>query len=237
MNPSIVQLRGTIFTSSTIGFTEELKNKFLPLLPGGQVQPVIIPFLPQASFPLGQQMTIGGPWKIVKDGRSIVFNPQSVDVIEGRYNDFISSEEEFAEFCVKVLSKITDYLGHNTRLAYCPTFAMDQLDGFICKDWWATMFSSTTQVGVSMQEINLTYLLKKGFDLNGKKLTLNMHHNIFDGYRYNKNNVKENDSIIITLDINTVPQSDVKLEPADVKPFFEKALKEKEKLMNNYFGV
>ena len=99
------------------------------------------------------------------------------------------------------------------------------------------MFASTTQAGVSMQEVNLTYVLKKGFDLNGKKLTLNMHHNIFDGYRYNANNVKENDSIIITLDINTVPQSDIKLDSADVKLFFEKALKEKENLMKNYFGV
>lgn len=236
MNPSIVQLRGTIFTPVAIGFTEDLKNKFLPLLPDGQVQPVIAPFLPQTPFPVGQQMTLGGPWRIVKDGRSIVFNPQSVDVVEGRYNDYISSEEEFAEFCVKVLSAITECLNYNTRLAYCPTFAMDQQDGFNCKDWWATMFASTTQAGVNMQEVNLTYVLKKGFDLNGKKLTLNMHHNIFDGFRYN-NNVKEKDSIIITLDINTVPQSDLRLDSADVKLFFEKALKEKEKLMTNYFGV
>lgn len=237
MNPSIVQLRGTIFTPIAIGFTEELKNKFLSLLPDGQVQPVIAPFLPNTPFSMGQQMTLGGPWKIVKEGRSIVFNPQSVDVVEGRYKDFISSEEEFTEFCVKVLSSITDFLGYNTRLAYCPTFAMDQLDSFDCKEWWATMFASTTQAGLSMQEINLTYILKKGFDLNGKKLTLNMLHNIFDGYRYNANNVKENDSIIITLDINTVPQSDVKLDSADVKLFYEKALMEKKKLMNNYFGV
>lgn len=237
MNPSIVQLRGTIFVSQTIGFSEEMKNRFSSLLPEGQVQPVVLPILPQDPFLMGQQMVIGGPWKIVKDGRSIIFNQVNVDIIENRVNDLISSEEDFISFCIKVFKAITEFLGHNTRMAYAPTFAMDEMDGFKCKEWWETMFSSTSIAGMNMQDINLTFLMKKGFCLNDKKLTLNIHHKIFDGYRYNKENVKTNDSIIVTLDINTVQENEVKLNADDVKLFFEKAIDEKKQLMNNYFSL
>lgn len=237
MNPSIVQLRGTIFVPKTIGFSDEMKSRFMPLLPNGQVQPVMLPIPPQDPFLMGQQMIYGGPWKIVKDGRSIIFNQVNVDVIENRVNDQISSEEDFVKFCVKVFKTITEYLHYNTRMAYAPTFAMDEVDDFKCKDWWDSMFASTSIGGMNMQDINLTFLMKKGFNLNDKKLTLNIHHKIFDGYRYNQDNIKINDSIIVTLDINTVQDNTIELDANDVNLFFEKAIDEKKKLMKNYFGV
>ena len=186
---------------------------------------------------MGQQMIYGGPWKIVKDGRSIIFNQVNVDIIENRVNDQISSEEEFVEFCVKVFETITKFVNCNTRMAYAPTFAMDEIDDFRCKDWWDTMFASTSIAGMNMQDINLTFLMKKGIDINGKKLTLNIHHKILDGYRYDQNNVKTNDSIIVTLDINTVQDNAIELKADDVRVFFEKAVEEKMKLMKNYFCV
>ena len=237
MNPAIAQLRGTIFVPKTIGFSDEMKSRFIQLLPDGQVQPVMLPIPPQDPFLMGQQMIYGGPWKIVKDGRSIIFNQVNVDVIENRVNDQISSEDDFVKFCVNVFETITKFVNYNTRMAYAPTFAMDEVGDFKCKDWWETMFASTSVAGMNMQDINLKKKKKKGVDLNDKKLTLNIHHKIFDGYRCNQNNIKTNDSIIVTLDINTVQDNAIELDTNDVSVFFEKAIDEKKKLMKNYFGV
>lgn len=236
MNPSIVQLRGTIFLAISIGYSEENKKKYASLLPGSQVQPVMPPFQVAGMFLQGQ-MSMGGPWQLVKDGVSIIFGPNQVDIIENRSNDRINSEKAFVSFCINVFSTITREVEYNTRMAYAPLFAMDEDDSFKCNEWWSTMFASLSQGGASMQDINLTYVLKKGLDLNNKKVTLNMHHKIYDGYKYNESHQVLNKSIMINLDINTVPQNDIKLEANDVPVFFDKAMKEKERLMKNYFGI
>ena len=234
MNPSIVQLRGTVFMPVSIGYNEENEHKFRDLLPGGQVQPIMQ--MSQETI-IRSGMRLGEPWQIVKNGRSISFNYMRVDIEEIRTDNQIATELDFVKYCIETFSRLLKDVGYFSRVAYSPTFAMDEDDIFKCKNWWKTVFVNTNGTGYAMQDINLSYFLTKDIQLGDKKLTINMHHKIFDGYKYDDKQVKVNDSIIIILDLNTAEIENVKLRDCDIASFFKKALEEKRELMNIYFGV
>ena len=48
---------------------------------------------------------------------------------------------------------------------------------------------------------------------------------------------KLNDSLMFSLDINTVPEQSLLIEERDVPVFFDKAILEKNKLMSSYLGI
>ena len=234
MNPSIVQLRGTVFMPVSIGYNEENEKKFKDLLPEGRVLP-IIPMSQETIIRGG--MRLGEPWQLVKNGRSISFNYARVDIVEIRTDNQIATELEFVKYCTETFSKLLKEVGYFTRLAYSPTFAMDEIGDFKCKNWWNTIFVNTNRAGYAMHDINLSYYLTKEIQLRDKSITLNLHHKIFDGYRYDDKQVKVNDSIIITLDLNTAEIDNVMLRESDIFSFFEEVLDEKISLMKMYFGV
>lgn len=234
MNPSIVQLRGTVFMPVSIGYNEENKNKFMNLLPTGQLQP--IQSVNEETI-IRSGMRLGEPWQIIDKGRSIAFNYSRVDIIENRTNEHIAKEAEFVNFCIDTFSKILKEVGCFTRIAYSPTFAMDENEDFSCRGWWKTVFINESHNDYNVRDISLTYLLTKNIQLGGKELVFNIHNRIFDGYKYNENQVKVNDSIIITLDMNTAEESNVILKDDVLVPFFNEALNDKKTLMNRYFDV
>ena len=234
MNPSVVKLRGTAFLPVSIGYNEENENKFRVLLPGGQVQP-LMPMSQETMIQSG--MRLGEPWQIVKNSRSISFNYSRVDIVDIRINDQIASEVEFVEFCIETFSKLLKDVGYYTRIAYSPTFAMDEIDEFNCKEWWRTIFVDITKASLPMKEINLTYLLTKSIQLGDVDFAFNIHHTIFDGYKCDENQEKVNDTIIITLDMNTAEGDNVILKDNVIAPFFKEAINEKDVLMKRYFSV
>jgi hypothetical protein len=66
---------------------------------------------------------------------------------------------------------------------------------------------------------------------------LNLHHNLYDGYRFDSKGDKINDSILASFDINTLDNKYLSFKNDDVASFFEIALKEKDLLLNNYFAL
>lgn len=234
MNPSVVKLRGTAFMPVSIGYNEENENKFRVLLPGGRVQPIMP--MPQETI-IRSGMRLGEPWQMEKNGRSISFNYTRVDIVENRANDQIATEAEFVNFCIDTFSKLLKDVGYYTRIAYSPTFAMDEKDEFNCKDWWRTIFVDVTKAGLPMKEINLTYLLTKTIKLGNVDFAFNIHHTIFDGYKCDSNQVKVNDSIIITLDLNTAEGDNVIIKDNVITPFFKEAMNEKDVIMKKYFCI
>ena len=234
MNPSIVQLRGTVFMPISIGYNEENVKKFQDFLPGGQIQP-LMPMSQETIIRSG--MRLGEPWQIVKNGRSITFNYTRVDIVEIRTDDQIETENKFLQYCIDTFSKLLKDVGYYIRIAYSPTFAMDEIDDFNCNNWWNTMIADSDRTGYVMRERSLTFLLNKNVQIGDKNVILNMYHKIFDGYKYDKNHLKRNDSIIITLDLNTAEVGDVKLKENDVSSFFQVAIDEKDFLIKKYLEV
>lgn len=234
MNPSIVQLRGTVFMPISIGYNEENAKKIRDFLPGGQIQPLMP--VSQETI-IRSEMRLGEPWQIVKNGRSITFNYTRVDIVEIRTDDQIETENRFVQYCTDTFSKLLKDVGYYTRIAYSPTFAMDEIGDFNCNRWWNTMIANSDRTGYVMQERNLTFLLDKNVQIGDKNVILNMHHKMFDGYKYDKNQIKINDSIIITLDLNTAEVEDVKLKENEIISFFQVAMEEKDFLIKKYLEI
>lgn len=234
MNPSVVQYRSTAFIPVVITYNEENRSRFANLLPDSQVMEI----MPQSTNTIIQSgITLGAPFQYVKNNRSIMFNGHRIDIVETRQNEQIASEKDFVDFCIDVFTKITPEVGCYTRFAYAPLFAIDENEKFNCNQWWKTLLVNTSQIGLPMNEINLIFLLKKDVDINGKKIALNLHHNISDGYRYDENETRINDSIIVTFDINTVQEDGYLFYKNDVRSFFILALNERKKLLDYYFEV
>lgn len=233
MNPTIVQLRGTVFIPMPIGYSDENRDKYLTMLPGGLVQSSV----PSQVANMPAVPSLGAPWQIVKENIIISFGPNQVDIISNRVNDIDIDEDAFVNLCKTVFSIITETSRFNTRMAFAPLYAMDENETFVLDDWWKRVLFSTSYDGAKKQNINLTYVLKRGMDLNGKKLTLNLHHNFYDGMKMDNQHRKLNDSLMFGLDINTVPEQNLLIEERDVPVFFDKAILEKNKLMSSYFGI
>lgn len=234
MNPSVVQFRSTAFIPVVITYNEENRSRFSNLLPDSQVMET----LPQSTNTIIQSgITLGAPFQYVKDNRSIIFNGHRIDIVEKRLNEQISSERDFMDFCINVFTRITPEIGHYTRFAYAPLLAVDEIDGFSCNLWWNKILNKTTQMGLPMKEINVTFLLKKDVIINEKEITLNLHHNLYDGYRFDNKGDKINDSILAAFDINTVQQECLSFKNDDMESFFELAIKEKSLLFDNYFAL
>ena len=234
MNPSLVQLRSTAFIPVVITYNEENRSRFANLLPDSQVME-IMPQSPNTIIQSG--ITLGAPFQYVKYNRSIMFNGHRVDIVETRQNEQIASEKDFVDFCIDVFTKIIPEVGCYTRFAYAPLMAVDEIDGFNCNLWWNKILKGTTQEGLPMQEINVTFLLKKNILINEKEITLNLHHNLYDGYRFDSKGDKINDSILAAFDINTLEKNNLSFKNDDVVSFFEIALKEKDILLDNYFAL
>ncbi len=234
MNPSVVQYRSTAFIPVVITYNEENKRRFANLLPDSQVME-IMPQSPNTIIQSG--ITLGAPFQYVKDNRSIMFNGHRIDIVETRQNEQIASEKDFVDFCIDVFTKITPEVGCYTRFAYVPLFAIDENEEFNCNQWWKTLLVNTSQIGLPMQEINVTFLLKKNIFINEKEVTLNLHHNLYDGYRLDNKGDKINDSILAAFDINTLEKNNLSFKNDDVVSFFEIALKEKNILLDNYFAL
>lgn len=234
MNPSVVQLRSTVFIPVVISYNEENRNRFSHLLSGSQVMEI----LPQSNNTIIQAgITLGAPFQFVKDNRSIMFNGHRIDIVETRQNEQISNEIDFVDFCINVFAEISPEVGYYTRFAYAPLLAADEIDGFSCNLWWNKILKNTTQRGFPMQEINVTFLLKKNVVINEREITINLHHNLYDGYRFDSKGDKINDSILAAFDINTLEKECLSFKNDDVSSFFDIALQEKNLLVENYFAL
>lgn len=239
----IIQLRGTIFIQQNIGYTADRSPRFRDqLLPGGKILG-----LPQPGLPFNgmnpNTPQYGMPWRILdrlENGSeyNIMFNPGKIDVVyntETFYGD--KTEDTFCEFCAEQFGKILDELKEINvqRIAYAPLYGIVEDEQNSLGVIWDKLLKRTAFDGSAMQDVNLTYLYKKEQLFGEKAVQLNLHHNLFDGYYTQQvdgqQTVKK--TIMLQLDINSIPEISVDMDKAGVSAFFGNITITKDSLVEN----
>lgn len=238
----VTHLRATIFAPLNIGFTQENYVKFRDLLlPDAQalnanaqgiVMPGINPNIPQ----------YGMSWRLFKkcgdEGEyNIVFLPGKIDIIlakESNYGDAI--EHTFCDKCVEWFKKILSIeAGMNvTRIAYAPSYAI-KLDNSTAETVWSSLLKETMIDGTIMQDVNLSFLLKRPVTIGGRVVQMNFLYNLADGVQIKPNEEGVqilNKVVLFQLDLNSIPESPLSLDAAGVKDFYDIILDTKDHLVD-----
>ncbi len=238
----VVQLRCTIFAPLNVGYTPENYNKFSEmLLPGAKAYNVNSPeMLPLGANP--NTPRYGLPWRLFKKDSeqgdyNIAFLPGKIDIVltkDVAYGgDF---ERKFCEQSVEWFTKILQTQDKITvnRIAYAPLYAI-KLDDSGADSIWNRILKHTSIDGTYMQDINVNFLLKREIIFNEMPIQMNLLHNISDGVQ-----IKQVDTtnqthkiVLFQLDLNSIPEIPLTLDPNGVKDFFTNIVTVREKLVND----
>lgn len=242
-NLRTVQLRGTIFIQQNIGYTAEVSARFKErLLPDGKILGV-----PQPGVPFnGQNPNIpqyGMSWRILNKEANgaeynIIFNPGKVDIVYNRESPYGGDvEEQFCKFCIEKFGSILDIL-HDTnvqRIAYAPLYGIIGNEQNNLLEIWGKLLKKTIYDGVTLQDINLSFLLKQEMIFGGRTIQMNLLHSFFDGFQTQvvEGQQKVNKTIMFQLDLNSIPDPPLDLDKGGVSAFFDNILSTKYSLVDN----
>ena len=237
----IGQLRGTIFIPENLGFNPSMAETLKQLLmPTGQIQGLASIMAPQPMFVPISNMPLGMPWVIqTQEGdiaNMIMFMPGKIDIVRNCDVTYGNEDEQnFIIQCEAFIKAITSQFKTKlSRIAYAPTFVIDQSDS---QNLWDNILHIKSLDGLPIVDRNISFLLKKEISLNDRNIQINLLHTISDGMQTKVSNGQQiNRKVsLVQLDINTVPEVNYQFEDADISPFFSEALDIKNKLVNNLF--
>lgn len=233
-----VQLRSTIFLQQNIGYTPEIAERFKELL----MSESIVFGIPQPNMPTfgvnPNDPQYGMPWRLFKkteEGEyNIAFLPGKIDIVlttEVLYGG--DTEALFCQKSIEWFSKILETQGQTaTRIAYAPLYAIMKDEN---NSVWENLLKKTIYDGVQSQDINLSFLLKRIINIEGKDIQINLLHNIFDG-----NQIKNEGSsqivrkvLLLQLDLNSVPENYLNLNKNGITAFYNSILDIKCSLIDN----
>lgn len=238
---AIVQLRASIFAPLNISFTPENFTTFSGLLLpeskafNANTQGVIVPRMNPNNPQYGM------PWRLFKkteDGDiNIVFLPGKVDIIltkDANYSDGV--EDMFCNKCINWFKEIIETQGSITvnRIAYAPLYSI-KLDGIPTDTVWNGILKKTVVDGVRLQDINLSFLLKREIVFNNNSIQMNLLHSYSDGMqiRTDEDGEKAYPVLLLQLDLNSIPEKPLSLNADGVKDFFNGILEVKDNLIKN----
>lgn len=230
---NIVQIRASIFYPQTIGFTPENAAKYRAIfLPNGSVAPASpFPEMAVGNLPLGM------PWQLVgKDDSGIntiiAFLPNKIDIVKNVEHPDEKTEKEFIKFCSeKFMLFLDDIKMEAFRLAYSPLLAMadNDVEGRLAA--WQHLVRQTSIEGVPCQDVNVSFLTKRIKRFGSKEVNLNFLFKMMDGMKL-KDGVKTSDSVLIQLDINTVPEA-YTFTSSDIEAFLNAAIEWKNEYISS----
>lgn len=238
----IVQLRATIFAPLNVYYTPENFATFSKLLlpdskpfnadQQGVIVPGMNPNTPQ----------YGMPWRLFKKtdegDYNIVFLPGKVDIIltkDAKYTDGV--ETAFCTKCIDWFKKILEIQGQVTvnRIAYAPLYAI-KVNGESTETLWSGFLKKTVIDGTRLQDINLTYLIKRECSFNNIPIQMNLLHTYSDAVQIKSNEKGEENAfpvLLLQLDLNSIPDIPLSLNTEGVKDFFSGILSIKNNLVDN----
>lgn len=233
-----VQLRSTIFLQQNIGYTPEIAERFKELL----MSESIVFGIHQPNMPIfgvnPNDPQYGMPWRLFKKTEkgeyNIAFQPGKIDIVlttEVLYGG--DTEALFCQKSIEWFSKILETQGQTaTRIAYAPLYAIMKDEN---NSVWENLLKKTIYDGVQSQDINLSFLLKRIINIEGKDIQINLLHNIFDG-----NQIKNEGSsqivrkvLLLQLDLNSVPENNLNLDKNGITAFYNSILDIKCNLIDN----
>lgn len=119
-----------------------------------------------------------------------------------------------------------------TRLAYCPLLSMAENDSEGRLVTWKHVISQTAIEGIPCQDINMSFLIKKNKPIEQQNVDVNFLFKMMDGMKI-KDGVKTSDSVLIQLDINTVPEGSYTFDSQEIKAFLEEAVVWKQEFVDS----
>lgn len=227
-SPNIIQLRGTIFLPTVIGYSQANVDKYRTVLEESVVAPLpattIIPLIP-LSIQLPQDSTLqeNGPWQLIKGALRVVFSPNKVDIILDSVNTKGSTETEFCQTCSTIFNKILEKSSvASSRLAFAPTYAKDHDETFDAQRFWGVMLANSTYGGATIEDVNLTSNYRVNKIIHSENVVVNFRSVFSDAVRNIAPGVTIKGSVMINFDINTavIPNKPTSFTQPDVDDFF-----------------
>lgn len=217
MEPITILARATIFVPQFIGYSAENVGKLKDLLPGAQILAGgFAPPMANPNFPL---FTIpdGVPWQMVKDGFSIQFFPNKIDIVQNKLLFKEEEEELFKNNAIGIfeaIMKIYD-IKNAKRLAYAPICVIDNSDNFSVEEYLNKLVNISSFMGNVPQEI----ILNTNYKVESQGFHMNFLSKISEG---TKNMAKDNNSkcVVIDLDLNTIAEEVRDFDMNNIKLFF-----------------
>lgn len=236
-----VQLRSTIFLQQNIVYTPENATKFQNLLmPNSEIYNISQPGM--TIFGMNPNMPqYGMPWRLCSKSNeeeyNIAFQLGKIDIILAKENTYNSDiEENFCKKSSEWFSRILETQGNigPTRIAYAPLYAIP-IEEDNASHIWSNLLNTNFLNSNSVQDINISYLLKSELDIQGVKIPMNLLHNIFDGNQIKKegDSQKMRKVLLIQLDLNSVSEEILNLKQNEIAEFFTEILKVKNNLIKN----
>ena len=230
---NIVQLRSTIFLNQNIGYTPENAEKFRALLmPDSKIYGINQTNIP--IFGVNPNMPqYGMPWRLFKrstnEEYNIAFLPGKIDIVlekEASYGD-----DTEINFCKKSIEWFSDIIETQdnffaTRIAYAPLYSISKNNEYYEKPIWSNLLKNTIFNGIQARDINLSFLLKKQINFNGRDIQMNFLHNIFDGNKIKNEGTLQiaNEVLLLQLDLNSIPEDHLSLRRKGIEDFFSNIL-------------
>lgn len=240
--PRIGQIRCSIFISQFIGFTPENFDTFRTLLmpegvaTGVQVNGAVSP------TPFYSQPQYGMPWSLSKnlqgqnDSEIISFLPGKIDFVLNKTGDIQELVMPYISRCENGFQSIISKLKsvEVNRLAFCPLHSIKIDEKSPADLYWGNILKRTSSNGIPCQNVEISYLLKNQERINGKDVSMNFLHQIKDGFHM-INGQKDEDCILVVLDINTATENNLKFSAEDQHSFWNKCFEWEMDLLNNIF--
>lgn len=221
---NIAQIRASIFYPQTIGFTPENGAKYKEMfLQNGTIAPAVpFPEMPFNNLPLGM------PWQLIgqdsdKNNIIVAFLPNKIDIIKNVDVLNENTESEFIKFCTeKFKIFLDDVKTQAVRLAYSPLITMDNYEPEHRTEAWQHVIKQAAVDGCPCTDINLSFLIKKEKQVGDKNVGVNFLFKMMDGFKM-KDGVKTSDSILVQLDINTIPETNHVFSSKEIDGFMNGA--------------
>ncbi len=240
-SPRIGQVRCSVFISQFIGYTPENVEKF---------RPIFMPDVEQSSVQIsgvvspGQFNTplqYGMPWNLSRnlsgqnENEIVSFVPGKIDYVLNQTGSISDIVPAFINRCERAFNLVANLKGIDVnRIAFCPLHSIRIDEDNPASLYWENILKRTSSNGIPCQNIEVNYLLKNNEIINGKDVTINFLHQIKDGFHL-VNGKKDEDCIIIVLDINTAVENNRMFSIDDMHSFWEKCPDWEKFLLENIF--
>lgn len=234
---SIIQQRGTIFIPKFIAYSIEQAKNYSDLLQGAKPLPVPLP------TPLGVQgvqqpdaLQNGGIWQLVRGILRVVFYPNRVDIVKDWISPrHVKEEDEFLSLCSTIFSTILSREQVTaSRVAYAPIFARDKDSSFSDKMMWDVIFKNPSFCDSLPNEVSVTRNYRVNQMLKEREITLNFRSTFGSANHALPDGTVSTGSVLVSFDINSIPDSDYRFDQEMLRCFFDSALLFSDK-MYNYF--
>ena len=224
----VIQLRSTIFLLQNIGYSAENVKDFSELLLPGSKPMSALP----ANITLGVDPKIpqyGMPWRLFKKENdfgeiNIVFLQGKIDIILTAEYSYVSDiETRFTQKCVKWFSLILEKIKVDDvpRIAYAPTYAIKD-NGFSQDNLWTKLLKKHSFKGASIENVNLSFLFKRLIPFGNENIQMNLLYTISDCVQtiVKDGVVEDNKMQLIQLDLNSIPEKQLRLKSTNIVSFF-----------------